>query len=288
MAMQVNYINCNNLYQRYKMVYYSWGSLVDSSKVLLCLHGLNRNGRDWDFIGEALAKEGYYVIAPDIVGRGNSDYLPNPLGYDIRYYCADILRLFQVLNLTEVNLLGTSMGGIIGMAIAAMPDSPLSKIILNDIGAEIEFKGLQYIASYANTQPDFTNISDAKDYLKTIAAPFGDLPDEIWQHISDNSFQRNDFGNYELKRDVNLAQPLLGAMMVSNKNIELWDYWYKIMLPTLVIRGANSELLTVNTITRMKKTNPLLISIEIANAGHAPFLYSKEHIKMVSDFLKNN
>jgi len=286
MSLQVNYIYCQNANERYKMVYYTWGEFTQDSKVLLCLHGLNSNGRDWDFIAEAFAKKGYYVIAPDIVGRGNSDYLNNVDGYDLPNYCTDILQLLHILNVTQVNLLGTSMGGIIGMVIASMPSSPLVKLILNDIGAEIEYAGLEYIGSYATQQPSFADVAEANEYFKTISTPAGDLPEAVWLYVTQNSFQKNMHGRYEFKRDVNLSKPFVSGVLSTAKNIELWDYWHKVKLPTLVIRGQNSALLAPQTIVRMRETNNLLSSVEIPNTGHAPFLYSSEHIRLLSDFLQ--
>ncbi len=285
MTPQVNYIECNNLKEKYKMVYYSWGSQEHSNKTLICLHGLNRNGRDWDYVAKSLVEKGYLVIAPDIVGRGNSDYLIDAKGYEVPYYSLDILTLIRVLSLQNISILGTSMGGLIGMAIAAMPEHPIKKLILNDIGAEIEYKGLQIISSYSGEQPEFTTFAIAKDYLKNISLDFGDLPNSVWEHMARNSFQKNAKGNYELKRDVNLSKPFL-APTDGEKNLEFWEFWHKVTLPTLIIRGENSNILSKATIDKMQAINGQTKSIEIKNTGHAPFLYSIEHTELIFNFLE--
>jgi pimeloyl-ACP methyl ester carboxylesterase len=284
MFAEVNYINCKNANEEYRMVYYSWGVQEKSSKTLVCLHGLNRNGRDWDYIAQHFVKQGYLVIAPDIVGRGNSDYLINANGYDTFNYAADILKLIGVLSLENVCVLGTSMGGLVGMAIAYLPQNPIKKLILNDIGAELEYDGLVGIASYSNSHPEFNNFNDAKDYIISLSLDFGALPDYIWEHIARNSFQKNLTGRYELKRDVNLSKTFTNEAS-ENKNIELWNYWGEVTIPTLVIHGENSTLLSKATISKMQKIHPLTQTVEIKNTGHAPFLYDDEHCDIISNFL---
>lgn len=285
MTPQVNYIKCNNLKEKYKMVYYSWGSQENSNKTLICLHGLNRNGRDWDYVAKSLVNKGYLVIAPDVVGRGNSDYLVDAKGYEVPYYALDILTLIRVLSLQNVSILGTSMGGLIGMAIAAMPEHPIKKLILNDIGAEIEFKGLQFISSYSGEQPEFDSFVLASNYLKSISVDFGDLPDVVWEHMARNSFQKNANGKYELKRDVNLSKPFF-APTDGEKNLEFWEFWHKVTTPTLIIRGENSNILSKDTIIKMQAINQATQSVEIKNTGHAPFLYSNEHNDIIFNFLE--
>ena len=285
MNPQVNYVQCNNLHEEYRMVYYAWGNPDICTQTMLCIHGLNRNGRDWDYVAQTLANQGYYVIAPDIVGRGNSDYLSDAKGYEIAYYVVDILKLIKQLSLQNVNLLGTSMGGLIGMAIAALPEHPLRKLILNDVGAELEYAGLKYISSYSGVQPEFDNYQLAKAYFMSITTEFGDLPAEVWEHMARHSFQINNNSKYELKRDLNLSKPFLGNVKDEN-NLMFWDYWHKVTLPTLVIRGGNSKLLSQLTVIKMIDTNKLTQSVEIPNAGHAPFLYTNEHCNMIAHFLE--
>ena len=281
----VNYINCNNLFEQYRMTYYTWGQQDTSNKTLICLHGLNRNGRDWDYLAQHLVKLGYFIIAPDIVGRGNSGYLLNPLGYDFPYYVTDVFRLINVLALQNISVLGTSMGGIIGMAMATTPMNTIKKLILNDIGAEIEISGLMNIANYSGLNPSFGNFQEASDYVINNSLEFGDLPDYIWEHIAIHSVQKNQFGLFELKRDFRILNPILLQSFSNSSNVQLWSYWNNINIPVLVIRGESSTLLSKTTLQKMQKEN--MQSIEIAKAGHAPFLYLQEHGAFINEFLES-
>lgn len=281
---QINYIKCRNHKEEYRMFYSSWGSQELSNKTIICVHGLNRNSRDWDYIGDYFSKKDYYVVAPDIVGRGNSDYLNDPMGYDIPFYVADIFHLIHTLGLKNVDFLGTSMGGLIAMAMASMSHNTIRKMILNDIGAEIEKNGLARIAGYNTKQPVFDTYTSAKDYLISISGDFGELPNDVWENYALNSLQKNSLGKYELKRDVNLVKQLT-ITAPSDKNMDLWAYWDKVTIPTLVIRGELSDILSVKTLQRMQEINPETQVVEIANAGHAPFLYSEEHFSFLEKFL---
>jgi pimeloyl-ACP methyl ester carboxylesterase len=281
---QINYVTCRNFKQEYRMFYTAWGNQEECSKTLICIHGLNRNGRDWDYIGNYFSKHGYYVIAPDIVGRGNSDYLKDPMQYDIPFYVADIFVMIQTLGLTNIDFIGTSMGGLIGMAMAAMSQNPIRKMALNDIGAEIERAGLARISGYSAKQPDFDTYTLAKDYLINISRDFGDLPENVWDYYALNSLQKNSAGKYELKRDVNLFKPLAAASP-SDKNLELWPYWDKIKIPTLVIRGEHSDILSQKTVDKMWEINPNTQTVQVNKAGHAPYLYSEEHFSFLDKFL---
>lgn len=315
---QVNYIKCKNDTEEYRMSYTAWGNQEHSHTTLICVHGLNRNSRDYDYIGRHFAGLGYYVIAPDLVGRGNSDYLQYPMRYDIPTYIMDLLLLIKTLGLTNIAWLGTSLGGIVGMNIAAIMPGLLQKLILVDIGAEIESVGLARIAAYSSTRPDFETYESAKQYLIEVSSDFGDLPDEVWEYFTRNSVQKNMQSKYELKRDMNLMKPALNAASVKTdgdnlapantepvgtdsvetestktpdsktpikENMQMWAEWTKILIPVLVIRGEQSDILSVDTVNKMKQTNTNMISVEIANAGHAPFLYNQSHFDLLSNFL---
>lgn len=266
------------------MFYTSWGNQDLCEKTLICIHGLNRNSRDWDFVGNYFSKQGYFVIAPDIVGRGNSDYLKDFMGYDILYYVSDIFVMIQTLGLKNIDFIGTSMGGLIGMAMAAMSHNPIRKLVLNDIGAEIERTGLSRILGYSSSQPDFDTYTLAKDYLINISRDFGDLPENVWEYYVQNSLQKNASGKYELKRDVNLSKPFAIATSI-DKNMKLWAYWEKVKTPTLIIRGEHSDILSQSTIKRMQDINPNTNTVEVKKAGHAPYLYNETHFKCLEKFL---
>lgn len=280
---QTNYIQCSNGRESYRMFYTAWGVQTVGCKTMVCVHGLNRNGRDWDFVGRHFASLGYYVVAVDIVGRGNSDYLKDPVAYDVQFYVADILNLINTLNLGQIDYVGTSMGGLIGMAIAALPAHPIKKLVLNDIGPEIEISGLKRIASYTNNQPDFKTYAEARAYLMQIASNDGNLPDDIWDFYTLTSFQKNANGNYELKRDVNISKPFV-SNNVGDKNLDLWSYWENVNIDVLVIHGAISDLLSERTILKMQEINPKTQKVNIPGVGHAPYLYSDYHMQLLQDF----
>jgi len=280
---QINYIKCSNGTEAYRMSYTAWGKQVAGCKTLICVHGLNRNCRDFDFVAQHFVKLGYYVVALDIVGRGNSDYLVNWTGYSIPFYVNDVLHMIKTLKLENIDFIGTSMGGIIGMSIALLPNHPIRKLILNDIGAEVEILGLERIGAYSNTQPEFDTLEEAAKSLLAVSKDFA-VPPELEDFYVLTSFQKNNKGRYELKRDVNISKGSNPAML-KNKNMELWEIWKKINFDTLVIHGASSDILLPTTINRMKEINPKTQSVTVENAGHTPYLYSENHMQFLQKFL---
>lgn len=280
---QSNYITCTNGSELYRMAYNAWGTQTIGGKTLLCVHGLSRNCRDWDFVARHFVKLGYYVVAPDIVGRGNSDYLTNWVGYNIPNYVKDILLLIKVLGLENIDFIGTSMGGLIAMSIAILPQSPINKLVLNDIGAEIEIPGLERINAYNAAPSNFNTLAEAREHILATSLDFA-IPPELEEFYTLTSFQKNYKGKYELKRDgcISYASKMY---MLHNRNIELWEFWQKVDIATLVIHGVKSDILTHATIERMKAIKPKTQSVSVYNAGHAPYLYSSEHMQFLQDFL---
>lgn len=280
---QFNYIKCHNGTEPYRMSYAAWGKQVTGGKTLLCVHGLNRNCRDFDFVAEHFVKLGYYVIAVDIVGRGNSDYLVNWMGYNIPFYIKDILLLIKTLKLENIDFIGTSMGGMIGMSIAMLPENPIRKLVLNDIGAEIELKGLERIGTYSSVQSEFATLEDASRDLLSTSKGFA-IPPELEEFYILTSFQKNSKGLYEVKRDINISK-IANPEILKNNNLQLWEIWKRIDIDTLVIHGASSDILIPSTIERMKGMNPKTQSITLEDAGHAPYLYSSSHMQFLQEFL---
>ncbi|MCC2624884.1 MAG: hypothetical protein K0R14_757 [Burkholderiales bacterium] len=280
---QTNYIKCNNGVELYRMAYTAWGKQVIGGKTLICVHGLNRNSRDFDFVAQHFVQMGYYVIAPDIVGRGNSDYLRNWAGYNIPFYVNDVMLLIKTLKLENIDYIGTSMGGIIGMSIALLPSHPLNKLVLNDIGAEVEFAGLARIGEYSSVQHEFDSYEEAKKSLMDTSLDFA-IPPELEDFYILTSYQKNARGRYELKRDQNISKAA-NPSILKNKNMQLWEYWEKIDIEALIIHGVRSDLLLASTVDRMKQINPKAQSVTIQNAGHAPYLYSEYHMQIIQDFL---
>lgn len=281
---QTNYLECNNGKESYRIFYTAWGRQDCCDKTLLCAHSLNRNSRDWDFVASYFVKHGYYVVAPDIVGRGNSDHLIDYNRYDIKYYTLDMLDLIQKLELKNVDFIGTSMGGIIGMSLAVLPHSTIKKLILNDIGAEVEYSGLSRIAAYTKDNMVFNTFNEAKDYVQQIARPFGDLNSELFEYLTISCVQKNSYGKYEFKRDANINK-IFDITTTPTDNFKMWEMWQQIKLPTLVIHGSQSDVLSSSTITKMQEINPLTQRVEVENAGHAPYLYNDDHMKLLHKFL---
>lgn len=263
----------------HRVHYSEWGD-SDNPKVLMCVHGLTRTGRDFDFLAQALEAE-YRVICPDIVGRGRSAWLSHKADYTYPQYVNDMVVLLGRSGAEEVDWLGTSMGGLIGMIMAAQPGSPIRRLIMNDVGPFIPKAGLERIAQYVGKPVVFNNLTDLERYLRLIAAPFGPLTDAQWRHLTEHSARRLQDGNYTFAYDPGIAEPLKQSL----EDVNLWPMWDGVGCPVLVIRGAESDLLTrEDTQTMTKRLQTELV--EFPNIGHAPALMTEDQIAVVKDWLR--
>ena len=265
----------------HRMAYTEWGAR-DNPRVLICVHGLTRNGRDFDALAEAMSGH-YRVICPDVVGRGQSGRLRDPAGYGIPQYVADMVTLIARLNVDSVHWVGTSMGGLIGMALAAQECTPLRKLVLNDVGPLITVESLQRIATYVGTDPQWASFNEALSYVKLISAPFGQLSEAQWHHLTETSIVQRADGRWAFRYDPRIAEPFKAAFV--DKDIDLWPIYAGITCPTLVVRGAESDLLTRDTWQQMGACGPQAQLAEIPGVGHAPMFQSDEQIAIVRDFL---
>jgi pimeloyl-ACP methyl ester carboxylesterase len=265
----------------HRMAYTEWGAR-DNPRVLICVHGLTRNGRDFDALAEAMSGH-YRVICPDVVGRGQSGRLRDPAGYGIPQYVADMVTLIARLNVDSVHWVGTSMGGLIGMALAAQECTPLRKLVLNDVGPLITVESLQRIATYVGTDPQWASFDEALAYVKLISAPFGQLSEAQWHHLTETSIVQRADGRWAFRYDPRIAEPFKAAFV--DKDIDLWPIYAGITCPTLVVRGAESDLLTRDTWQQMGACGPQAQLAEIPGVGHAPMFQSDEQIAIVRDFL---
>lgn len=265
----------------HRMAYTEWGA-PDDPRVLLCVHGLTRNGRDFDALAEAMSAH-YRVVCPDVVGRGRSSHLRDPAGYGIAQYVADMVTLIARLNVDSVHWVGTSMGGLIGMALAAQEGSPIRKLVLNDVGPLITVDALQRIATYVGTDPDWATFDEALAYVKAISAPFGNLSEAQWYHLTETSVMQRSDGRWAFRYDPRIAEPFRAAFV--DQDIDLWPLYQQIGCPTQVIRGAQSDLLTRDTWQRMGSCGPQAKLAEIEGVGHAPMFQSDDQIAIVRDFL---
>jgi pimeloyl-ACP methyl ester carboxylesterase len=265
----------------HRMAYAEWGAR-DNPRVLICVHGLTRNGRDFDALAEAMSGH-YRVICPDVVGRGQSGRLRDPAGYVIPQYVADMVTLIARLNVDTVHWVGTSMGGLIGMALAAQEGTPIHKLVLNDVGPQITSESLQRIATYVGTDPDWANFDEALAYVKAVSAPFGPLTEAQWRHLTETSIVQRPDGRWAFRYDPRIAEPFKASF--TGQEIDLWPFYERIACPTLVVRGAETDLLARETWQRMGACGPRAKLAEIPGVGHAPMFMDAEQIAVVRDFL---
>jgi pimeloyl-ACP methyl ester carboxylesterase len=263
----------------HRIAYVEWG---DGGKPpLICVHGLTRNGRDFDHLAQALAGD-YRVVCPDVVGRGKSEWLPDGSLYGQPQYMSDMAALIARVADGPVDWIGTSMGGLIGMMLAAQNGSPIRRLVVNDVGPFIPKTALERLASYVGGNPSFPNIQELEIYLRQVAAPFGPLSDGEWRHLALHSAKTLPDGTLGLAYDPAIgkafrAQPL--------QDIDLWSVWDRIRCPVLVLRGAASDLLLAETADEMTRRGPHATVAEIAECGHAPALMDAAQIAAIRDWL---
>jgi len=265
----------------HRMRYRDWGD-AGNPRVLVCVHGLTRNARDFDDIAAALSAH-YRVVCPDIVGRGRSDWLADPAGYAIPQYVADIMVLLARLDVAEVDWLGTSMGGLIGMAIAAQQRSPIRRLLLNDVGPLIAPESLRRIGEYVGRAPRFASEAEAEKYIRAVSAPFGPLADAQWRSLTASSIRAGADGHWEMVYDPAIGEPFRHALAFAQP-IDLWPLYDAIRCPTLVVRGAESDLLTADTFAEMGRRGPCARLAEIPGVGHAPMFLDAAQIAVARDF----
>ena len=277
------YVQCIDGDSSHRMAYHAWGN-PKNLKVLLCVHGLTRRGSDFKTLAEAMCED-YYVVCPDIVGRGDSDRLSNPMQYAVPQYVADIAQLVKTLGVSQVDWLGTSMGGLIGMVYAAMPNSPIRKMLINDVGPKIEAEAIARLGSYVGQPFSFANRADALNRLNTICASFGEhTPDEWETYNGPMLIERN--GLWIMHYDPDIAVPFasVNPIMAKAGEMAMWHAFKQIHIPMLIVRGAQSDLLSAATVAQMCKVNSYARSIEISNVGHAPAFVKKEQIALAQEF----
>jgi pimeloyl-ACP methyl ester carboxylesterase len=282
MQMRQKSVQCLSPAGLHDMAYVEWGDPANR-KVLVCVHGLTRCGRDFDFLAQALAGE-YRVVCPDVVGRGRSAWLRDKAHYAIPQYCADMVTLLARVDADTVHWVGTSMGGLIGMALAAQQDTPISRLVLNDVGPVITAASVARIGEYVGKAPRFASVEQAEIFLRFVSAPFGALTDEQWRHLTVYALRQATDGAWEMAYDPGIAEPFRAAMG-EGKEVELWPLYEAIRCPTLLVRGANSDLLTADTARQMAERGPKARVAEIPGVGHAPVLMNADQIGIVHRFL---
>jgi pimeloyl-ACP methyl ester carboxylesterase len=265
----------------HRIAYLEWGD-ARNPDVLVCVHGLTRCARDFDRLARALCGR-YRVVCPDVAGRGDSDWLADPMLYAIAQYVADMVTLIARLDVERVHWVGTSMGGLIGMALAARKNSPVAKLVLNDAGPVIARAALERIGQYLGAAPAFASIEAAEKVIRATAAPFGPHTDAEWRFLTEAVLRKNADGSYRFAYDPRIAEPYRQQM--PDKDIELWPVWDAVRCPTLVVRGAQSDLLSKATAEEMTRRGPKTTLVELPGIGHAPTMMHDDQIAIVREFL---
>ncbi|MEO0391929.1 MAG: alpha/beta hydrolase [Pseudomonadota bacterium] len=267
----------------FNLVYHEWLPETGPPQGLpvICVHGLTRNGRDFDPLAQALAAAGRRVLCPDIAGRGESDWLDTYEEYTNPHYSGHLLQLIAQLGLSKFDWVGTSMGGLIGMGIAALPDHGINRLVINDVGAVVPAAALNRIGEYVGRDHYFETLDQLEAALRVVHAPFGPLTDGQWRHLATHSARRSGDG-YRLAYDPAIAHNFQQTL---DDDLDLWAIWDSIDRETLVIRGAESDLLLPDTAKQMTERGPKAQLVEIEGCGHAPALMADDQINIVVDWL---
>lgn len=306
---RLNFVSCpdapGGAVSTHQMAYWQWGDAA-SEHVVLCVHGLTRQGRDFDTLASALCERAQAkgapvrIVCPDVAGRGQSDWLKDPTGYQIAFYAADMLCLLAQLQalspVRKLDWVGTSMGGLIGMALCGYPAAPLPqavrKLVLNDVGPTLEWSALQRIGAYLGKSGEFDNLQQAADALWVISSSFGPHTPEQWLALCRHMVKPADAlatagGKLRLHYDPAIAHAFGLATEASTQEsqIILWQLYEQIKADTLLLRGAQSDLLSIQTAKAMQQRGPHARLVEFAGVGHAPTLIASDQLAVVVDFL---
>ncbi|MGH7012843.1 MAG: alpha/beta fold hydrolase [Stellaceae bacterium] len=266
----------------HRLAYYEWAGPPNAPTVL-CLHGLTRNGHDFDVLAETLSAE-FRVVALDFPGRGQSEWLSHPEDYVTETYAVDAAMLIAQLGVEHVDVVGTSMGGIVGMALAAQPGNPIRRLVINDVGPLIAKAGLKRIRRYVGRDPRFVDLAALEATLRWVFVGFGNLPDSTWRRMAEQSARRKSDGSLGFNYDPQIAVPFKRGWFV--RDVLLWNLYDAIACPTLVLRGAGSDILRRADAEAMTRRGPHAKLVEFSGMGHAPSLTTSDQIACVRDFLR--
>lgn len=280
-APRTRHVTCAAASGLHRLAYREWGD-PKNPDVLLCVHALTRSGRDFDRLAQALCDR-YRVVCPDMPGRGASDRLVQPMEYQIPTYVADIVTLVARLDIERVDWVGTSMGALIGMAYAALDGSPVRRLVLNEAGPLVTGASLDRIGNYLGRAPEFGGFADLEAYVRAVCAPFGPHDDDEWTILAHNVARQDADGTWRLAYDPAIAVPFNAT--VPHEDVDLWAFYDRIACPTLVIRGAESDLLLRETVDEMQRRGPRARAVELPGIGHAPTLMHADQIGIVREFL---
>lgn len=294
----------------HRIAYTDWGD-ARNPHVVLCVHGLSRNSRDFDRLATALETD-HRVVCMDVVGRGDSDWLADRSGYSFATYLSDAAALIARVTtpiagglleslqahlrgsrpMAKLDWVGTSMGGLIGMLLAAKPGSPIRRLVMNDVGPFVPWHALIRLKGHVGSETQFATVEEVEAYVRRTCRDFGRLDDEFWRHLTEHAAVHEDDGSYRLRYDpaISRGQPVhldpelpIGPEFL--RGIDLWAIWDAVRCPVLVLRGADSEVLPPETVEEMRRRKPELKVVEFAGVGHVPALASSDQIEVVREFL---
>jgi pimeloyl-ACP methyl ester carboxylesterase len=293
----LNYVSCPDKDGSHRMAYWLWGN-ADADHVVVCAHGLSRQGRDFDALARALVAHGgraVRVACPDVVGRGRSDWLADPMGYGIPTYAGDMVQMLNQLHaiapIRTLDWVGTSMGGLIGMVVAGTPGLPLpvpvSSLVLNDVGPVIQWSALQRIGTYLGQTGRFDSVEEAADAMWQISQAFGPHTPGQWLALSQAMVKPLAEGGFTLHYDPAIAVPFrsLDEQSAAAGQAALWQLYDVLGARTLLLRGADSDLLSRATAEDMTRRGPKPRLVEFPGVGHAPTLIAPDQVEAVTRFL---
>ena len=281
---RLHHVQCLRPGGLHRMGYWEWGD-SHNSKVLVCVHGLTRQGRDFDVLAQAMLAD-YRVVCPDVVGRGESDWLSDPGGYSVPMYVADMVTLLARLNASSLDWVGTSMGGLIGLGVAALPNNPIRRFVINDVGPTLEASAIARIGSYLGLPMHWKTVEEAADYMRGIAKGFGPHTPEQWLALTRPMLKAEGSG-FAPHYDPRIGVPFRSVTpeMAAFGEALLWKAYDAVTARTLLLRGAESDLLTPATAHAMTQRGPKAQLIEFAGVGHAPTLIAPDQVAAVREFL---
>ena len=282
------HVQCLDTRGLHRMAYWEWGDAANP-RVLVCVHGLARQGRDFDTLAQDLCND-YRVVCPDVVGRGQSGRLADPMGYAIPGYVADMVTLVARLGVAQVDWVGTSMGGLIGLGLAALQGSPVRRLVLNDVGPVIESAALQRIGTYLGVPAFWRTVDEAADALWAISQGFGPHTREQWLALTRPQLvdaEQDGTRGFKLHYDPAIAMPLRATTpeMAAAAQTMLWHMYDSLKCPTLLLRGDESDLLSAATALAMAERGPRAQVHTLAGVGHAPTLVQPDQRAVVRSFL---
>jgi pimeloyl-ACP methyl ester carboxylesterase len=267
------------------MAYSDWGR-ADAATTVICVHGLTRQGRDFDYLASSLATQGYRVVCPDLVGRGQSGWMPHALNYVFPQYCADLGSLLATVRSANVYWVGSSLGGLVGLVLASMSDSPITKLVVNDIGPEVPISAAARVGvRIAGLPTAFASLDEAEQFHRTTFADWGELTDAQWRHVTAHAVREDPNGpGYVARMDPKIV---VAYHWLFYYRMALWSHWERIRRPILLVHGEHSDFVPRRLLHAMKRAAPQMQSYRVARVGHMPMLMSAEEIATIRAFLES-